>query len=78
MEKETFKNKMTDISNAFNRDLPKQETLKIYWEHLKDIKDNDYIEICNEIIKTERFFPSISVFLEKFKDCPSQEWRKAL
>ena len=63
MKQVIFIEQITILSNAFRCDVPKEGSLKVYWKHLKDISDEKFIKICDEIIKTERFFPAISVFL---------------
>lgn len=68
MKKELFEEKIKELTAAFRCDLPTLDSLKIYWKFLNHIEDNKFKKICTEIIKTERFFPAISVFRTKYKD----------
>ncbi len=61
MQSATFKTEMTELSNAFSKKIT-PETTAVYWKHLKHIDDNVFKEKCQSIIKTEIWFPPISVF----------------
>ena len=68
MEKELFQEKITELCEAFRADIPKKETLKIYWKYLNHIEDDFFKNICMQIIMKERFFPAISVFNSFYKE----------
>ena len=61
MKLETFKKQMADLFVCYNREAD-ENAIKAYWEHLKDFKDRDFIAACDNILKNERFFPTIAVF----------------
>jgi hypothetical protein len=74
MRKELFVEKMKEMSAAFRCETPKAESLKIYWYYLKNTPDKKFIAACENIIKKERFFPAISVFIKRTQD----DWKTAL
>ena len=72
MRYETFERQMDILSHAFRKPLLKKQQLEVYWKYLQTIDDDSFIETCSKIIRTERFFPAISVFLNLNSNVP--EW----
>lgn len=64
MKKELFTELLFKLSDAFRVEMPNEKSLKVYWEYIKHIPDAEFEKTCDEIIKTERFFPAISTFLK--------------
>lgn len=72
MDNKLFESEIKKLSHAFRCDIPAHQTLKIYWEYIGHLNDEDFVKICDKIIKNERFFPAISVFLKLHDETP--EW----
>jgi len=72
LENATFKEEMTKLCNAFNREV-KADTMAIYWDYLHDLDDEEFKMKCRRIIINERWFPSLSVFFEKSKQDKNEE-----
>jgi hypothetical protein len=64
MENKTFVDNITDLSEIYGLKELTEKRISLYWKYLKEIDDDDFKAICERIILTERFFPSISVFKE--------------
>ena len=57
-----FKDCMKEIEILFDRQLS-EEQLILYYKHLKNEFENDrFLNTCKEVIRKERFFPTISAF----------------
>ena len=61
MKQEIFKEHMADMFTCFSRKVD-EEVVKAYWGHLKHFKDGEFVGACDNILKKERFFPTIAVF----------------
>ena len=68
METKLFTKMICKLADAFRVDPPNEKSLAVYWQYISHISDSDFISICDDIIKTERFFPAISTFLNIKKD----------
>jgi len=63
----TYRNGMQMLEAAFSADL-KAETVKVYWQILKTrISDEYFIETIEDVIVSERFFPTVSTILKYSK-----------
>ena len=69
-----FEKNMKDLEELFNYKATKRQ-MELYYKLLKNaFKDEDFELACCSITLSERFFPSVSVFIE-YK--PEPLWKKA-
>lgn len=64
MKKETFKTELTKIADIYGMYEIKPERFSQYWKYLKCFNDDEFVDICERIILSERYFPAICVFFE--------------
>ena len=64
MKKETFKTELTKIADIYGMYEIKPERFCQYWKYLKCFNDDEFVDICERIILSERYFPAICVFFE--------------
>ena len=77
MNKEEFLKGMTILGTAYDKEFT-QEQVEVWYSFLKDYKLNDFILAIQELIKTEKFIPSIAHITEciakmHLKDLPDAE-----
>lgn len=77
MNKEEFLKGMTILGTAYDKEFT-QEQVEVWYSFLKDYKLNDFILAIQELIKTEKFMPSIAHITEHIakthlKDVPDAE-----
>ena len=63
MNKEEFLKGMTILGTAYDKEFT-QEQVEVWYSFLKDYKLNDFILAIQELIKTEKFMPSIAHITE--------------
>jgi hypothetical protein len=75
MTKETFKEQMIRLEMCFQRSAPtfSEKMLDVWYGEIKTIDDEDFRQAVTNIVREEKFFPSISTIM---KARPS--WRKRL
>ena len=59
MDKNKFVILMTNLGKAFRQKIDK-ETMAVYYEFLKDIDEETLKEACKNIIKNNKYFPTVS------------------
>ncbi len=65
LSKSVFVSEMKNIEYAFGKTMPKEQ-LAIYFRYIEGkFTDETFPKACDAIIKQERFFPTVSVFLER-------------
>lgn len=77
MNKEEFLKGMTILGTAYNKEFT-QEQVEVWYSFLKDYELNDFILAIQELIKIEKFMPSIAHITEHIakthlKDVPDAE-----
>ena len=66
MNKRTFAENMTILSEAFDKEITPALT-KIYWDRLGDASDEQFMKAVVAHIETERFFPRVADLVDKIK-----------
>lgn len=69
LDMKNFSANMKKLEAAFERQL-KKETLKIFYEYLKDFSDSDFELAVDKIIKRDDVFPSIAKIRKAKKGDP--------
>lgn len=64
MEEKTFESCITDLFETYGLKELSEKRLDQYWKYLKSFNDDEFINICERIILSERYFPAICVFFE--------------
>lgn len=59
MKSEIFMKGIDKLELAYNQKFNK-EKLEMWWEKLKDINDNDYLEAIEQLIPKNKFLPNIA------------------
>jgi len=62
MNPDTFRLQMIKLEAAF-RERPSETYRNVYWEHLKDLKDDQFIRTVGYWIRNRTKFPTISELL---------------
>lgn len=75
MKRETFNRGITLLVSAFQVKEISKETIKVYWETLKNYHDNDFKIAVNNIIRTKNWFPKIAELITEL--LPQNEIRTA-
>ena len=64
LTKEVFKNEMQDLCEIYNYEASKRQ-MELYYEHIKEkFTDASFEKACDKIVLSERFFPTVSAFIE--------------
>jgi len=58
MERKIFEDGMRDLSIAY--DVEVTGKIDVYWEHLQDLSDEDFLTAVKNIIQNSHKFPTIS------------------
>lgn len=65
MNSKTFMLGINKLEIAYNQKFS-EEKLKIYWENLKTMNDNQYLTSIKELIRKNKFMPTVSeILIEK-------------
>ena len=62
MQRKTFSLGLMYLRAAYLKNTPEftKEQLEVWWISLNDLNDEDFLQTCKEIIKIERWFPTIA------------------
>ena len=80
MKKKTFSMGIMVLKAAQMQNTPEftKETMEVWWRLLKDIPDKLFLSACDEIAKTNTFFPCIGVIrtkiMDKYETLPEKAW----
>jgi hypothetical protein len=73
LTEKTYRDGMQMLEAAYSTDI-KKETIQVYWRVLKTrISEDFFIETIEDVIVSERFFPTISTLLKYFKHSTPEE-----
>ena len=68
MDKKTFYGNITELCNAFRQPMLNEASIKSYWRSLKDVPDETFMLICDQVVRENDKFPSIAAFLKLSKE----------
>lgn len=68
MTKEEFKDSISYLGIAYNREFTKKE-LELYYDFLKDYNDETLVKAIKNIIKKSKFLPKINELIDECNNC---------
>lgn len=75
MDRKVFKANIEKLSVIYGVKDMSIGRISFYWDYLKEFSDEEFNNLCEQIILKERYFPSISVFFEmKLKNASEQKY----
>ena len=68
MTKEEFKDSISYLGIAYNKEFTKKE-LQLYYDFLKDYNDETLVKAIKNIIKKSKFLPKINELIDECNNC---------
>lgn len=68
MTKEEFKDSISYLGMAYSKEFS-QEELELYYDFLKDYKDETLVKAIKNIIKKSKFLPKINELIDECNKC---------